>query len=114
MSTSIHHRQSPAPWALRRGPGAPGPAVSRITLATVVRSIGAALIPGRAAEDVVPAMQASDAQALLVHVGALPEARRSDRWDRPTADAVAAFQHVAHLPVTGIADRRTCDALLAR
>ncbi|MEV4418740.1 peptidoglycan-binding domain-containing protein [Patulibacter sp. NPDC049589] len=112
MSTSIHHQQ-PRTWTpgtATERPAGPSPLVG---LAVALRALGAALVPGRAAEDVVPALHTVDAQALLVRAGTLDAGRCSGRWDRSTTDAVALFQRARHLPVTGIADRTTCDALLA-
>lgn len=108
MSTSIHHHRtrSPSRDAARR-PDAPA-----VSVGVVLRALGAALVPGRAAEDVMPAVRAADAQAMLSGVGLLRAGHRTGRWDRPTTDAVAAFQRARHLPATGIADRRTADLLL--
>lgn len=110
MSTSLHH-QTPRPWATRT-PDAQRPVAPLVGVGVALRALGAALVPGRAAEDVIPAVRAADAQALLRRARVLDAAHRTARWDRPTTDAVAAFQRARHLPVTGIADRRTADLLL--
>lgn len=107
MSTSIHPHQTPSLGAARTA-GTAGASPLRVAL----RALGAALVPGRAADDMVPALQAVDAQALLRRAGTLDPAHRTARWDRPTTDAVAAFQRARHLPCTGVADHRTADALL--
>lgn len=111
MSSSLHHPQTRRPWTAV-DPAATRPDAPLVSLGVVLRSLGTALVPGRAAEDVVPALHVADAQALLAASGLLDPGRRSGRWDRPTTDAVAAFQRARHLPVTGIADRRTADLLL--
>lgn len=113
MSTTLHPHQTSRPWASYPA-GAPRPAAPLVGLGVALRTLGAALVPGRAAEDVVPALRAADAQALLHRAGVLPAAYRTGRWDRTTTDAVATFQRARHLPATGIADRRTSDLLLAR
>ena len=112
MSTSTHHRP-PRPWATP-ATDAGRPATPLGGLGVALRALGAALVPGRAAEDVVPAVRAADAQALLRRARVLDARHRTARWDRPTTDAVAAFQRARHVPVTGIADRRTADLLLAQ
>jgi hypothetical protein len=111
VSTSLHRHQTRRPLGSVRSDARPD--APRVQVGVVLRSLGAALIPGRAAQDVVPALQAADAQALLARARVLDPARRTGRWDRPTTDAVAAFQRARHLPVTGIADHRTADLLLA-
>jgi hypothetical protein len=111
MSTAHHPHQTTRPWAAH-ATDATRPGTPLVSVGVVLRSLGAALVPGRAAEEVVPALQAADAQALLARTGLLPAGHRTRRWDRPTTDAVAAFQRSRHLPVTGIADRRTADLLL--
>lgn len=113
MSTTLHPHQPSRPWA-SRATDATRRGVPLVGLGVALRTLGAALVPGRAAEDVVPALRAADAQALLARAGILPAGHRTARWDRITTDAVAAFQRARHLPATGIADRRTSDLLLAR
>lgn len=108
MSTSIHPSQNPTLGAARTGGASHAP-----SLRSGLRALGAALVPGRAADSMVPALHAADAQALLVRAGTLDARHRTHRWDRPTTDAVAAFQRARHLPCTGVADHRTADALLA-
>jgi murein L,D-transpeptidase YcbB/YkuD len=107
MSTTTHphHHARPA-WAptLRR-PRSPATAL--------LSALAAALVPGEAEEQMVPALHAADAQALLVRAGELDHDLQSAHWDRPTTDAVARFQRHRGLPCTGVADRRTADALLA-
>jgi murein L,D-transpeptidase YcbB/YkuD len=107
MSTTIHTHQHARPaWtSLPRRPRSPG--------AALWRTLAAALVPGEAAEEMVPALHAADAQALLVRAGELDDDHQSAHWDRPTTDAVARFQRHRGLPCTGVADRRTADALLA-
>jgi hypothetical protein len=108
MSTSVHQHHSPTLGTARAG----GP-VGVPTWRGALRALAAAFVPGRAADSTVPALQAGDAQALLAHAGTLDARHRTGRWDRPTTDAVAAFQRARHLPCTGVADHRTADALLA-
>jgi hypothetical protein len=105
MSTSLHHPTRP--WSAATTDTA-RPTDPLASVGVALR----ALVPGRAAEDVVPAVHAADAQALLRRAGTLDPHHRTARWDRPTTDAVAAFQRARHLPATGIADRRTADLLL--
>lgn len=107
MSTTIHphHHAHPAWASLPRRPRSP--------VAALWHAVGAALVPGEATASMVPALQAADVQALLVRAGELDEGRRSAHWDRPTTDAVARFQRHRGLPCTGVADRRTADALLS-
>jgi hypothetical protein len=111
MSTSLHHPTRP--WSAAATDAA-RPVDPLASVGVALRALGAALVPGRAAEDVVPAVHAADAQALLRRAGTLDPHHRTARWDRPTTDAVAAFQRARHLPATGIADRRTADLLLGR
>ncbi|MDO9409250.1 peptidoglycan-binding domain-containing protein [Patulibacter sp.] len=111
MSTSFHPQTS-RPWDARAS-DATRPSTPLVGVGVALRALGAALVPGRAAEDVVPALRAADAQALLRGARVLDRGHRTARWDRPTTDAVAAFQRARHLPVTGLADRRTADLLLA-
>lgn len=70
------------------------------------------LVPGTARDDVVPAIHAADAQALLTTIGMVPADATSGRWDAATVEAVRSFQHGRGLPATGVADHRTADALL--
>jgi murein L,D-transpeptidase YcbB/YkuD len=107
MSTTIHTHQHARPaWtSLPRRPRSPA--------AALWRTLAAALVPGEAADEMVPALHAADAQALLVRAGELDDDHQSAHWDRPTTDAVARFQRHRGLPCTGVADRRTADALLA-
>ncbi|WP_210494340.1 peptidoglycan-binding domain-containing protein [Patulibacter sp. SYSU D01012] len=107
MSTSI-----PTTHLGRHGWSAPLPR-PREPRRALWRALVDALVPGEAAADVVPALQAADAQALLVRAGELDDRHATARWDRPTVDAVARFQRHRGLPCTGVADRRTADALLA-
>ena len=111
MSTALQPRPHRHPWP-PTAPSAGRPHAPLVSVGVVLRALGAALVPGRAAEDVMPALRAADAQAMLARVGLLRAGHRTARWDRPTTDAVAAFQRARHLPVTGIADRRTADLLL--
>ncbi|WP_026911324.1 peptidoglycan-binding domain-containing protein [Patulibacter minatonensis] len=108
MSTSIHPRQTSRPWDAR---AATSPSAGAVLL-QALRAVGTALVPGRAQDDMVPALAASDAQALLVRAGTLSAGHASGRWDRPTTDAVARFQRARHLPCTGVLDHRTADVLL--
>lgn len=112
MSTALQPHPHRRPWP-PAAPPADRPHAPLVSVGVVLRALGAALVPGRAAEDVMPALRASDAQAMLSRLGVLRTGHRTGRWDRPTTDAVAAFQRARHLPVTGIADRRTADLLLA-
>lgn len=80
--------------------------------ADVWHALATLFVPGAAGDDVVPAIHAADAQALLVAIGMIPAAAASDRWDLATVEAVRCFQRSRGLPITGVADHRTADALL--
>src|SRR5690349_1823492 len=71
----------------------------------------AVLVPGSVAGG-APALYARVAQERLVAHGYLSAAAVSGRYDRPTLDAVARFQADQRLPVDGVPDARTADALL--
>lgn len=95
----------PAPF--RRRPSRPR---SRLlaTLAATAFSPG-----GAAAHGGAPALQARETQERLVALGLLPADALSGRYDRPTMDAVARFQASHGLPVNGLPDAATADALLS-
>ena len=80
------------------------------TLAAVAES---AFSPGgAAAHGGAPALPAGETQEHLIALGLLPADARTGRYDRPTLDAVARFQASHGLPVDGIPDAATADALL--
>jgi peptidoglycan hydrolase-like protein with peptidoglycan-binding domain len=86
----------------------------RKLLATLAAIVGSALSPGAAAaHGGAPALQAGETQERLIALGHLPADARSGRYDRRTLDAVARFQAAHGLPVDGIPDAATADALLA-
>jgi peptidoglycan hydrolase-like protein with peptidoglycan-binding domain len=59
---------------------------------------------------VLPALHPREVQELLCALGQLEVV--TGRFDRRTLDAVARFQAGAGLPVDGVPDARTADALL--
>lgn len=85
---------------------------SPVRRADLWHALAMLFVPGTAGDDVVPAIHAADAQALLVAIGMVPAAATSGRWDGLTVEAVRCFQRSRGLPVTGVADHRTADALL--
>lgn len=109
MSTSIHHHTTGSSRSGRAAPPISATAVGR----RLLQAVAVVLVPGRAADHMVPALHAADAQALLVRADVLDAEHRTARWDDPTTDAVARFQRARHLPCTGVPDHRTADALLA-
>jgi len=85
----------------------------RKLLATLSAVAGSALSPGgAAAHGGAPALQAGETQERLIALGLLPAGARSGRYDRRTLDAVARFQASQGLPVDGMPDAATADALL--
>ena len=76
---------------------------------------GSVLAPGAAAaaSGGAPALPARTVQERLVALGRLPADAITGRYDRRTLDAVARFQATLGLPVDGVPDARTADALLA-
>ena len=80
-----------------------------------LRGLGAAvhavLVPGSEPGG-APALHARLVQERLVAHGLLPADAVSGRYDRATLDAVARFQARHRLPVDGVPDARTADALL--
>jgi peptidoglycan hydrolase-like protein with peptidoglycan-binding domain len=105
--TSHPFRARPAPF--------PGPTRPRRKLfATLSAVAGSALSPGgAAAHGGAPALQAGETQEHLIALGLLSLDARTGRYDRATMDAVARFQAAQGLPVDGIPDEATADALLA-
>ena len=93
---------------LHRGPTRP----PRRFLATLAAIVASAFSPGGAAAHGAPALQAREAQERLLALGLLPADALTGRYDRPTMDAVARFQATHGLPVDGIPDAATADALL--
>jgi peptidoglycan hydrolase-like protein with peptidoglycan-binding domain len=82
-------------------------------LATLSAVAGSALSPGgAAAHGGAPALHAGEIQERLIALGVLPADARTGRYDRRTMDAVARFQASQGLPVDGLADAATADALL--
>src|SRR4051812_37154342 len=82
-------------------------------LATLAAIADSAFSPGgAAAHGAAPALPARETQEHLVALGFLSAAELSGRYDRPTMDAVARFQARHGLPVDGIPDEATADALL--
>jgi peptidoglycan hydrolase-like protein with peptidoglycan-binding domain len=85
----------------------------RRVLATLSAIAGSALSPGgAAAHGGAPALHAGETQEHLIALGRLPSDARTGRYDRRTLDAVARFQAAHGLPVDGIPDGATADALL--
>ena len=103
------------PFSARPAPF-PGPMRPRRKLfATLSAIAGSALSPGgAAAHGGAPALHAAEAQERLIALGHLPAEARSGRYDRRTMDAIARFQAAHGLPVDGIPDAATADALLER
>jgi peptidoglycan hydrolase-like protein with peptidoglycan-binding domain len=66
--------------------------------------------PGRLTAHVLPALHPRVVQECLHALGHLDEV--TGRFDRRTLDAVARFQAAAGLPVDGVPDADTADALL--
>lgn len=71
----------------------------------------AVLIPG-SERGGAPALHARIAQERLVAHGLLSADAVTGRFDRATLDAIARFQAQHRLPVDGMLDARTADALL--
>src|SRR6476620_7832587 len=72
----------------------------------------AVAVPGSVAGG-APALYARVAQERLVAHGYLSSEAVTGRYDRATLDAVARFQAEQQLPVDGVPDARTADALLS-
>jgi murein L,D-transpeptidase YcbB/YkuD len=87
------------------------PRLPRLRLGGLSAAAHAVLQPG-AVPGGAPALHARDAQERLVVHGVLPAEAVTGRFDRRTLDAVARFQAVHGLPVDGMLDARTADALL--
>ena len=101
------------PFTARPAPFPGPPARPRHKLLTTLAAIvDSAFSPGGAAAHGTPALQAREAQERLLALGLLPEDALSGRYDRRTLDAVARFQAARGLPVDGIPDAATADALL--
>ena len=100
-----------SPPASRRDPRRP----RRRALAIAAALAGSLLAPGGAAAAAggAPALQARTVQEHLVALGHLPAGAVTGVYDRPTLDAVARFQASLGLPVDGVPDERTADALLS-
>jgi murein L,D-transpeptidase YcbB/YkuD len=81
-------------------------------LATLAAIVDSAFSPGAAAAHGAPALSAHETQEHLIGLGLLDDAALSGRYDRPTMDAVARFQAAHGLPVDGVPDAATADALL--
>ena len=81
-----------------------------------LHGIGAAaravIVPGAVAGG-APALHARVAQERLVAHGYPRGEAVTGRYDRATLDAVARFQAEQQLPVDGVPDARTADALLS-
>src|SRR3954452_23926067 len=100
------HPFTARPASFQRRPSRP----RRRLLATLAAT---ALSPGgAAAHGAAPALHAQETQERLLALGLLPAEALSGRYDRPTLDAVARFQAAHGLPVDGIPDAATADALL--
>ncbi|WP_028066433.1 peptidoglycan-binding domain-containing protein [Solirubrobacter soli] len=102
------HPFTARPAPLHRGPTRP----RRQFLATLGAIVDSAFSPGAAAAHGTPALQAREAQERLAALGFLPADALTGRYDRATMDAVARFQASEGLPVDGIPDAATADALL--
>jgi peptidoglycan hydrolase-like protein with peptidoglycan-binding domain len=86
----------------------------RKLFATLSAVAGSLLTPGgAAAHGGAPALHAGETQEHLIALGCLPVDARTGRYDRSTMDAVARFQASQGLPVDGMPDAATADALLA-
>jgi peptidoglycan hydrolase-like protein with peptidoglycan-binding domain len=95
----------------RRQPGTRDPQPRR---RPSTRLLAVALLPGAAAgADAVPAIDAGQAQARLVHLGLLPEAAATGAWNASTVDAVRRFQADRGLEPSGVAGAATAGRLLA-
>jgi peptidoglycan hydrolase-like protein with peptidoglycan-binding domain len=104
------HPLTVRPAPLHRGPSRP----RRKLLATLVALADSAFSPGgAAAHGAAPALPARETQERLLALGLLPADALSGRYDRPTMDAIARFQASRGLPVDGIPDATTADALLS-
>src|SRR3954454_2687888 len=98
------------PTSFQRRPSRP----SRRLLATLAAVADAAFSPGgAAAHGGAPALQARETQERLIALGLLPADALTGRYDRRTMDAVARFQAARGLPVDGLPDAATADALLS-
>jgi peptidoglycan hydrolase-like protein with peptidoglycan-binding domain len=67
------------------------------------------MVPGSSG---APALHARDVQERLLALGLLPAEAVTGRYDRRTLEAVARFQAQHGLPVDGVPDSPTADALL--
>jgi murein L,D-transpeptidase YcbB/YkuD len=112
METAMPHLTS-HPFTARSAPF-PGPPTRprHKFLATIAAIVDSAFSPGGAAAHGTPALQAREAQERLLALGLLPAEALSGRYDRATMDAVARFQATHGLPVDGVPDAATADALL--
>jgi peptidoglycan hydrolase-like protein with peptidoglycan-binding domain len=110
MPQLTSHPFSARPAPFHRGPTRP----RRKLLGTLAAVAGSAFSPGgAAAHGGAPALQAGETQERLIALGLLPADARSGRYDRRTLDAVARFQASRGLPVDGLPDAATADALLS-
>lgn len=75
----------------------------------VVAAVRAVMVPGSSG---APALHARDVQERLLALGLLPAEAVTGRYDRRTLEAVARFQAQHGLPVDGVPDAPTADALL--
>lgn len=76
----------------------------------LVAAVQAVLVPGSSG---TPALYARDVQERLVALDLLPADAVTGRYDRRTLDGVARFQARHGLPVDGVPDAPTADALLS-
>jgi peptidoglycan hydrolase-like protein with peptidoglycan-binding domain len=107
IDATSHPSAFPPPMVRRRPRSRP----RALAIATAV--LGAAFAPGGAAlAGGVPALEARPVQEWLAALGHLPGDAVTGRYDRRTLDAVARFQAAQGLPVDGVPDARTADALL--
>ena len=101
------------PFTARPAPFHRGPTRPRHKfLATLSAIVDSAFSPGAAAAHGTPALQAREAQERLIALDLLAKDALTGRYDRRTLDAVARFQAAHGLPVDGIPDAATADALL--
>jgi peptidoglycan hydrolase-like protein with peptidoglycan-binding domain len=104
---------TPSPSALTSPAPRRGPRSHPRVLTIAAAMAGSLLAPGgAAASGGAPALPARTVQEQLVALGRLPADAITGRYDRRTLDAVARFQAAHGLPVDGVPDARTADALL--
>ena len=101
------HNDAPPPPSRLPAARAASPPPSRVGAAA-----RAVIVPGAVAGG-APALHARVAQERLVAHGYLEAEAVTGRYDRATLDAIARFQAEHRLPVDGVPDAHTADALLS-